>query len=164
MNCANCGAPMKLAPDRHSYHCEYCKSIYFPEETPDGIRFLEEASEVTCPVCKIPLLHAWIDETAALSCTRCRGILLEQNAFMTTLRYLRARSTQPAVQPGPMRTEELERDIGCPYCRKEMDTHPYGGPGNIVVDNCAHCNVIWLDSGEASRVVRAPGRDRGEWL
>jgi Zn-finger nucleic acid-binding protein len=41
-----------------------------------------------------------------------------------------------------------------------MDVHPYGGPGNIVIDNCPHCRLNWLDSGEFFRVVRAPGKDR----
>jgi Zn-finger nucleic acid-binding protein len=154
---------MKLSPDRHYYLCEYCRTIYLPEETGDGIRCLNEASEVACPVCNIHLMHAWIGETAALNCPRCRGILLEQNAFLITLRYLRARSKSPSIQPGPVRLEELKRHIRCPYCRMEMDAHPYGGPGNIVVDNCPHCTVIWLDPGEVSRVIRAPGRDRGEW-
>jgi Zn-finger nucleic acid-binding protein len=42
-----------------------------------------------------------------------------------------------------------------------MDTHPYGGPGNIVVDNCEKCQIIWLDYGELKKVINAPGRDRG---
>jgi hypothetical protein len=29
-----------------------------------------------------------------------------------------------------------------------MDTHVYGGPGNVVVDNCPRCAVKWLDHGE----------------
>ena len=36
-----------------------------------------------------------------------------------------------------------------------MDTHPYGGPGNIVIDNCAGCELNWLDYGELQRVGRA---------
>ena len=164
MNCSNCGAPMKLAHDRHYYHCEYCTSIYFPEESRDGIRALEEYSEVNCPVCRVSLLHAWIDKTAVLYCGRCRGILLDQNVFLATLRYLRARSTEPPERPRPINPQELAREILCPSCGRKMDTHPYCGPGNIVVDNCPHCTLIWLDTSEIGRVVRAPGRDRGEWL
>jgi hypothetical protein len=41
-----------------------------------------------------------------------------------------------------------------------MDTHPYYGPGNVVVDNCARCAVIWLDCGELAAIRDAPGRDR----
>jgi Zn-finger nucleic acid-binding protein len=40
-----------------------------------------------------------------------------------------------------------------------MDTHPYLGPGHIVIDSCSECGLNWLDSGELMRIVRAPDRD-----
>lgn len=43
-----------------------------------------------------------------------------------------------------------------------MATHPYYGPGNVVIDTCEDCNIVWLDFGELSQIVDAPGRDRGE--
>jgi Zn-finger nucleic acid-binding protein len=45
-----------------------------------------------------------------------------------------------------------------------MSTHPYYGPGTIVIDNCDRCKVVWLDYGELARVVNAPGGDRGAAL
>jgi Zn-finger nucleic acid-binding protein len=39
-----------------------------------------------------------------------------------------------------------------------MDTHPYGGPGNVIIDDCERCEVNWLDYGELQRIVRAPER------
>jgi Zn-finger nucleic acid-binding protein len=42
-----------------------------------------------------------------------------------------------------------------------MTTHPYYGPGNVVIDNCPACAVIWLDHGELTAIRDAPGRDRG---
>jgi hypothetical protein len=42
-----------------------------------------------------------------------------------------------------------------------METHPYFGPGNVVIDSCAGCELIWLDFGELKQIVAAPGRDRG---
>ena len=42
-----------------------------------------------------------------------------------------------------------------------MVTHPYLGPGAIVIDTCETCDCLWLDAGELKRVVDAPGRDRG---
>jgi Zn-finger nucleic acid-binding protein len=41
-----------------------------------------------------------------------------------------------------------------------MSTHPYYGPGNVVVDNCGRCDVIWLDCGELAIIRDAPGTDR----
>ena len=45
-----------------------------------------------------------------------------------------------------------------------MMTHPYMGPGTIVIDTCDGCNIIWLDYGELDRVINAPGKDRGVGL
>jgi Zn-finger nucleic acid-binding protein len=42
-----------------------------------------------------------------------------------------------------------------------MATHPYLGPGNAVIDTCSACELIWLDYGELTQLVEAPGRDRG---
>ena len=43
-----------------------------------------------------------------------------------------------------------------------MDTHPYYGPGNVVIDSCARCAVVWLDYHELAMIRDAPGRDRGK--
>jgi Zn-finger nucleic acid-binding protein len=63
------------------------------------------------------------------------------------------------IVPPPVNFGELERKINCPNCGRLMSTHLYGGPGNLVVDNCIHCNQLWLDHTEFRRVVRAPGRE-----
>ena len=42
-----------------------------------------------------------------------------------------------------------------------MITHPYFGPGNVVIDSCEHCELVWLDFGELQQIVDAPGKDRG---
>ena len=42
-----------------------------------------------------------------------------------------------------------------------MDTHPYYGPGNVVIDSCDRCELVWLDFGELKQIVDAPGQDRG---
>ena len=38
-----------------------------------------------------------------------------------------------------------------------MDTHYYGGPGNVIIDACDRCDLNWLDAGELMRIVLAPG-------
>jgi Zn-finger nucleic acid-binding protein len=124
---------------------------------------MDESSELECPVCRLPLVLAWIDETQVLHCTRCHGLLINQIAFLSAIRYLRARSRGPGVIPPQMNPRDLERRLYCPSCSQVMSTHPYGGPGNIVVDNCPRCLVIWLDREELSKVIRAPGPDRDLW-
>jgi Zn-finger nucleic acid-binding protein len=58
--------------------------------------------------------------------------------------------------------EELERETACPRCERMMETHPYYGPGNVVIDNCPRCSLVWLDYGELAAIRDAPGRDRGQ--
>lgn len=43
-----------------------------------------------------------------------------------------------------------------------MDTHYYGGPGNVILDSRSVCYWNWLDTGELWRIVRAPDRTYGE--
>jgi len=160
MNCRNCGAPLAFAPDRGYFHCEYCGSLYFPGKTGDGVLDLEMHSDLQCPVCRIPLVLASVGGTQVLRCQRCRGILMPQQAFAVAIRVLRATATDPPMAPPPMNRQDLHRRIECPHCGRTMDTHPYAGPGNIVIDNCPHCRVNWLDYCEFQRIVDAPGRDR----
>jgi hypothetical protein len=65
----------------------------------------------------------------------------------------------PAVQQPPD-PGDLKRAIQCPRCHRRMDTHFYAGPGNVIIDSCASCLLIWLDRGELMRIVNAP--DEGD--
>lgn len=160
MNCENCGAPMRLERERDYFVCDYCGSFYFPDANRDGIRVLNELSDTACPVCKTPLVAAAWDSVRLLYCPNCRGTLVEQSAFAFAVENLRRPSgTQP---PSPPNRDELQRSLQCPRCGRAMDTHPYGGPGNVVVDNCLACQIIWLDYGEFNRIMTAPDEERAE--
>lgn len=160
MDCQNCGAPLVFALDKGYFTCEYCGSLYFPDKPGDGVLDLGVRSAVECPVCRIPLVLARAGVAQVLYCQRCRGMLVPQPAFLRAVQFLRATATDPPVAPPPMNRKDLQRSIDCPHCGRTMDTHPYGGPGNIVIDNCPHCQVNWLDHYEFNRIVDAPGRDR----
>ena len=160
MNCINCGAPMQLRLEKRQFYCNYCSSIYFPDENEDGIRILEERNETNCPVCKIPLVFGFIDQTQILYCQSCRGMLADQESFLKVIEYFRASLSQPPIDPPPVNFAELERELTCSTCGRLMSTHLYGGPGNLVVDNCSHCLHLWLDHKEFTRIIRAPGRVR----
>jgi hypothetical protein len=72
---------------------------------------------------------------------------------------LRTGPRTPAVQAPPDHGD-LKRTVQCPRCHRRMDTHFYAGPGNVIVDSCADCSLIWLDRGELTRIVHAP--DEGD--
>jgi Zn-finger nucleic acid-binding protein len=162
MNCENCGAPMRVYGDRDYSFCEYCGSFHFPAESTDGIKVLGLAEDnVSCPGCHSQLFDASIDGCRGLHCSQCKGLLIDQSSFLTIVEYRRALAQGPPARPTPLSRDHLQRQIRCPRCGEIMDTHPYYGPGNIVIDRCSQCRVIWLDHGELGTIIDAPGRDRG---
>lgn len=162
MNCHSCGAPMKFDHEKIYFSCEYCTSLFFPEESLDGIRATDEETNLSCPVCALPLVIAYAGKTRLFNCQKCRGVLVEQAIFLPLIHYIRSKSKGPPIHPPPLRLEELKRKVFCPRCRNPMDTHPYGGPGNIVIDNCPRCQLNWLDHNELHRITRSPDRTMDE--
>jgi len=160
LDCRNCGAPLTFALDKGYFTCEYCGWLRFPDKPDDGLLDLGVRSAVECPVCHVPLVLGYARITQVLYCQRCKGLLVPQAAFVLALQVLRATATNPPVAPPRMNRDDLRRSICCPHCGRTMDTHPYGGPGNIVIDNCPHCHVNWLDYREFQRIIDAPGKDR----
>ena len=160
-SCENCGAPMQPVRGRDYLYCEYCGSFAFPEPSPDGVVLLGQRGEVDCPVCSTTLTTAAVAEVRVLQCTTCRGVLAGQEAFSAIVKFVRAQTSGEPDPVRPVNQAELEREIDCPYCGQVMDTHPYYGPGNVVIDNCPRCSVVWLDYGELGVIRDAPGRDRG---
>ncbi len=163
MNCRNCGAVMKVVRDGDYLACEYCGSFYFPKPSRDGVRELGEKSGLQCPVCRGNLVSAALPGSEVLQGEKCKGLLIGQRELREAVEYLRAGASGPPDIPKAMNPEELKRKIQCPCCGKAMDTHAYSGPGNIVVDLCPDCRVVWLDSGKLGRIINAPGRDRGAY-
>ena len=156
MNCQNCGAPMNLELDKDHYGCLYCGTIYFPRVVQEGVPSLGDKTDLECPLCQIPLTLASVDKFELLFCEGCKGKLIPSTVFVRVIDFLRANSDKPAVISPVMNPEELKREIECPNCHQRMDTHPYGGPGKIVIDNCPRCALNWLDHFELNKVVRAP--------
>jgi Zn-finger nucleic acid-binding protein len=156
---------MIVYPGRNYFFCEYCSAFHFPPKSEEGVQLLDKApAALDCPTCVSRLHRATLDGYFVFHCTQCRGVLLDQVAFRKIIKERRARATAPAAEPISLNKRELARRLDCPRCRASMSTHPYYGPGNIVIDTCASCTLIWLDFGELKRVVAAPGRDRGDYV
>ncbi len=155
MNCPSCGAPMRLKPDEDSYKCDYCRSVYLPQTGDDGVRVLGESSVQACPICNKPLVSAAIAKIRILYCAGCRGMSIPMQVLETLVEQLRTQQGGAAPQPAAD-ASDLHRKIDCPQCRHRMDTHFYAGPGNVVVNSCESCCLIWLDRGELMRIVHAP--------
>jgi Zn-finger nucleic acid-binding protein len=152
---------MALLETRPCWQCGHCATLVCPEEmAAEGVRVLSDG-EHDCPVCRRPMLRGVIDDRERIeTCPQCQGILMARRAFAVTLTARRRRSSGPTVTPLHTDAAELARRIACPLCGSRMTTDWYYGPGNIVIDTCPTCDVVWLDGGEFQRVVEAPGTDR----
>ncbi len=160
-NCPACGAPLTLRPDTEGFQCNYCHQVFFPDEEDDGVEVSGEASDtnLNCPVCLQPLVKASIAKAAVLYCTQCHGLLMPMEIISDLVDNLRANLDRSAVQT-PADRDDLKRTLQCPKCNLRMDAHRYAGPGNVVVDSCDNCSLIWLDRGEITRIASAP--DEGD--
>jgi Zn-finger nucleic acid-binding protein len=159
-NCTNCGASLTPVADRHYLCCAHCTSFYFLkplEESADGVVHLHQVRDTRCPVCDVNLTLGSLERREVQFCERCRGILLCCGDFSEIVQLRRARETGVET-PTPLDPEELKRVIRCPVCQRKMETHPYHGPGAVVIDSCRWCAVLWVDHGEIAQIVKAPGR------
>ena len=87
-------------------------------------------------------------------CDQCGGFLAEMEAFRLIVAQRRSLHSIGEKSTEPFDPAELERVLRCPRCRQPMDTHPYFGGGNVVVNTCEGCGVIWLDAGKLALLER----------
>jgi Zn-finger nucleic acid-binding protein len=160
MNCKNCGAPLTPVRGGSYFVCEFCTTFLFPNLGADGVQVLDrEGSGIGCPVCGLELSRGQVGGVSVLTCEKCTGVLTEQQAFRKIIEYVEL----PRVRPRPLRIPishaERQRRVVCPLCGQLMDMHPYYGPGNVVIDTCGYCRVIWLDHGELGVILEAVSRE-----
>jgi len=156
ITCGSCGAPIAPVPGKDYFVCPYCGAYYFPEASQDGVKILGEPGSLTCPVCKIPLVTAVIGQDFHVqACSRCRGVMVSQDLLAFVIRSLRLTSKK-IDDTLPLDRSGLNIQRFCQTCGRKMDTHAYEGGGNIVIDVCIHCGLVWFDYGEIKRVVTSP--------
>jgi len=119
---------------------------------------VEVGSETTntCPGCQAMLSDGAIQGKAVLYCAKCRGLLVSIDKFLPVIEFLRALASPTGSDIQPRDNSDADRKFPCPMCGKTMTGHPYGGPGNVNIDTCEPCSVIWLDHDELQRIVMAP--------
>ena len=160
MNCRNCAAPMELFDRRRYYFCRYCGTFEFLDAArSDGVHVLErKADALPCPLCAAPLAKSLLDDAHVIEhCEKCRGVLVERAVFAMAVSGRRARAAGPGVPLAEIDRREFHRRVTCSRCRTTMDVHPYYGPGNVVIDTCQKCDLVWLDFGELRQIADAPG-------
>lgn len=153
---------MRLRQDQQCLHCDYCGNIFYPDRNEDGVRVLGQPSGRPCPVCATGLEQATLDEHPVAYCARCKGMLVDMSIFVDVIELMRSRRGEPGAALKPADPRQLQRRLECPKCHRPMDTHFYGGPGNVVIDDCSRCQLNWLDYGEMARIASAPDRTYSE--
>ena len=149
---------MRLLRDQGLMICDYCGSQAAPPLNEEGVLALDRTKH-ECPVCATPLSEASIEGHALLYCTSCHGMLFEMERFYSIVQELREHRYWSRSALAPRGNRDSERLLRCALCAQPLDRHPYGGGGNVEVDSCERCGVLWLDRGELSRIVAAPDRE-----
>lgn len=159
-NCPACGASFTIRPDTEGLQCSFCHTVFFPGQDDERVEVTAPSSdsELACPVCFQPLVDAALANTSILYCTQCHGLLMRMEAVTGLIAELRASIDHDAVQASADR-DDLKRVIQCPRCNRRMDAHRYAGPGNVVIDSCDNCSLVWFDRGEVARIAHAPDED-----
>lgn len=138
--------------------CESCvHQVTIQNE--DGISLTGKELDFFCPVCFDQHLQvATLKSSQVCACSCCLGFLIDSISLGSLIGILRAEYKGADDKPVMMDRTELESKFNCPACFDPMYTHPYHGPGNVVLNSCSQCQLNWLDAGELSKIVRAPGR------
>ncbi len=124
----------------------------------DGINMLERQVDVGCPRCADQQLRIGMLAGSKLAaCMGCHGCLAQSGVLATLVRVLRGAYSGEDIDTAPINPDELHVACHCPACLQPMETHAYGGPGNVVIDSCASCNLVWLDASELTQIIQAPG-------
>src|SRR5260370_24088942 len=81
MNCPGCGAAMEPAGNHNYSRCTHCGGFHFPKETGDGVAVFGEPVGATCPLCKLPLVSALIENETICYCDHCPRFFAETPNF-----------------------------------------------------------------------------------
>lgn len=138
--------------------CESCNYIV-DAISDDEITLTGRELEFFCPICFDQNLQvATLQDSQVCACPCCHGFLIDSVSLGALIGALRANYKGADDRPKMMDRSELATKFNCPTCFEPMYTHPYHGPGNVVLNSCSLCQLNWLDAGELSKIVRAPGR------
>jgi Zn-finger nucleic acid-binding protein len=169
-NCPACGAPITPTPDIEGFKCDFCHSVFYPDNEDEEVAVVGEQPDpshsLACPICSLALVSATIAQISVLYCKQCHGLLFPMNLLPPLNDALRIDLEKPPAVQQPPDPGDLKRAIECPKCHRRMDTHFYAGPGNVIVDTCPDCWLIWLDRGELIRIAHAPDEgdtDESNW-
>jgi Zn-finger nucleic acid-binding protein len=147
---------MLLDRGKGMFLCNYCGSEAVPPMDDDGVQILS-GTALPCPTCiQSRLADALMERQPLQYCPQCRGMLISLERFLPLVETLRGCQDRPAAYLSPRTNRDAGRTLACPLCEHAMQNHPYGGGGNVHIETCEACSMIWLDASELRRIVVAP--------
>ncbi|MCD0458567.1 hypothetical protein LOC72_03705 [Roseiconus lacunae] len=162
MQCLDCQQKMRWNPHRNHHRCLSCNKFGFETAVDDPAEPFEVSDGspgVACPRCHVGLQFANLHgKWRVCFCDECRGYVIEKGCLATVIHEKRMTYQGEDAVPTPMNQVELKDRLQCPACLETMETHPYHGPGTVVINSCNGCGVAWLDYWELAAIIRAPGR------
>lgn len=164
MNCKHCFTPMELIEASDRFLCLICQysapvTPVAPAPAGDAIEPLGKASSFQCQKCEaVELEIGRIQSTEVCFCDQCGGCLVDRVSFGELVALLRSRYKGADSGPVAFNPQWLQRQMDCPVCLDPMAAALFCGPGNVVVLTCEGCKISWVEKGDFSRIVRAPGR------
>jgi len=96
-----------------------------------------------CSTCGARLVAERRGPSVHYRCPRCEGRLVRLDALR---RVLGARETATLIARTVALPERAHRD--CPACRAPMQARGTGAAGEVELDVCEHCRLLWADRGE----------------
>jgi len=104
-----------------------------------------------CAACR-----SWQAAFAKFRCSTARNArtAAADERLIPVLDQMRSEDAKPAVQNPPDRGD-LKRVVQCPQCNRRNGYPFLRWPGNVIVDTCDDCSLLWLDRGELTRIAHA---------
>src|SRR5436190_8083560 len=105
-----------------------------------------------CPACKNPLREKSAGDMTLDTCYGgCGGIWFDANELERV--SARAATTLHTIWQAPVNPAKLADPRMCPRCPDQaLERKWFSDLKKVEIDQCPHCNGIWLDAGEFSRV------------
>lgn len=108
----------------------------------------------TCPDCGVPMSDEALGGVTLAACPACQAVTIGRDALLR-LRGV-DRTTHPLLRPSPGEVAPAggahEAARACPSCQQTMSSFRYRG-GSVRVEQCAHCQLLYLDHGELAKVL-----------
>lgn len=146
---------MRADLEQGIFVCDYCGAELVPPPEADGVLVLSESTQ-ECPICVRRLFDGSLETYSLKYCAACHGMLVAMDRLVGLVEKLRLRRDRFSGRIEPRSPLDADRHLRCPSCGSVMEGHPYGGGGNVNVDSCEKCAVVWLDGGELRRIATAP--------